>query len=86
MRKIVFTCDRCGKDIEPGTMKYIGIHNMDNEGDVIDDDSPLDECQFCSKCLADILAYITKKPDAPKRGRKPKGIYKKNAKAMIAKG
>jgi DNA-directed RNA polymerase subunit RPC12/RpoP len=85
MIKTVFICDRCGKEIEPGKMRAIAIHDMDASGE-LDDDNPFDGCHFCSKCVSEIMEVITKAPEAPKRGRKPKGIYTKNAKAMIAKG
>lgn len=84
MRKMIYICDKCFKPIENESPRYISIQEIDEDGDLAGE-NPLEECQFCSKCVGAILEAITQRPTPKKRGRKPKGIYTKNAKAMLSK-
>ena len=85
MRKIIYVCDRCSAEIK-GRAKYIAINDLDDDGLIIDSKNPLDGCEFCSKCVGEVLAFISNK-ETKRRGRPPKrDIYSKNAKAMLAKG
>lgn len=84
MRKIIYICDRCNTEIK-GPAKYIAINDLDEDGLIVDSDNPLDECQFCSKCAGEILAFIANR-EPKRRGRPPrKDIYSRNAKAMLSK-
>ena len=68
MKKIIYICDRCNKEIK-GKAGYISIDSLDDDGLIIDEDNPLAECQYCSKCTGEILAYILQKK---RRGRPSK--------------
>lgn len=84
MKKLIYVCDRCTAEIK-GDAKVISILDIDQDGDWYGE-NPFDGSHFCGKCIAEIMATVTQRPEVKKRGRKPKGIYTKNAKAMLAKG
>lgn len=69
MKKIIYYCDRCNTEIKDKA-KYISIDTLDDDGLIIDEENPLDDCQFCSKCTGEILAFIAN--CQPKRRGRPR--------------
>ena len=90
MKKIIYVCDRCDKEIKITEAKCIAINSLDEDGLILDNTNPFEEFHYCEKCAHEIVEFICRKGikvETKRRGRPPKKeIYSKNAKAMLAKG
>lgn len=65
MKKIIYTCDKCGKEIGGAPIKLIPA-SYDEQGDVMEIESDdlggkvlkLQRCDFCESCFSNICTQI----------------------------
>ena len=77
MKKIMYTCDRCGKEIEhPEELRAIYTHPNYSEEDHVREESILNDMDFCPECIEGIKTFAKKPlsaaPEAAETA-KPKG-------------
>ena len=73
MKKIMYTCDRCGKEIEhPEELRAIYTHPNYSEEDHVREDSIPNDMDFCPECLEAIKFFATRKiPEAALKAAEP---------------
>lgn len=77
MKKIMYTCDRCWKEIEhPEELRAIYTHPNYSEEDHVREESILNDMDFCPECIEGIKTFAKKPlsaaPEAAETA-KPKG-------------
>ena len=61
MKKIMYPCDRCGKEIEhPEELRAIYTHPNYSEEDHVREESILNDMGFCPECIEDIKTFAKK--------------------------
>ena len=77
MKKVMYLCDRCGKEVEyPEELRVIYAHPNYSEEDHVREESILNDMDFCPECIEDIKTFAMKPllaaPEAAEPA-KPKG-------------